>query len=263
MQKNIFKKIASGLCATVMSFGICLAEGPFSPPENITVDIFTNSDCYYEYENGTKTKITPTGVMIRSYNTPYDELKSDYNKRTDKSVKPSVHMCADQEQVYVCLPFNARGWHCGGTCNDTHLSIMMIEPAGLQYSENKSTILTPPKELTEEQKESFGKTYATAVWMTAFLANTFGMNLEEKLTVLGHCEAYEMTPVENRGIREKQLASNMSTPNQVFPLFGLSMDQFRQDVKDQVNYWKKHGLSKHETELTAKMFADLEPYTVQ
>ena len=263
MQKNIFKKIASGLCATVMSFGICLAEGPFSPPENITVDIFTNSDCYYEYENGTKTKITPTGVMIRSYNTPYDELKSDYNKRTDKSVKPSVHMCADQEQVYVCLPFNARGWHCGGTCNDTHLSIMMIEPAGLQCSENKSTILTLPKELTEEQKESFGKTYATAVWMTAFLANTFGMNLEEKLTVLGHCEAYEMKPIEHKSDWKLRLASYMSTPNHVFPLFGLSMDRFRQDVQDQVNYWTEHGLSEHEKELTAKMFADLEPYTVQ
>lgn len=263
MQKNIFKKIASGLCATAMSFGICLAGGPFSPPENITVDIFKNSDCYYEYTKGIENKITPTGVMIRSCNTPYNTLKIAYNIRTEKSATPSVHMCADQEQVYVCLPFNARGWHCGGTCNDTHLSIMMIEPVGLQYSKNKSTILTPPEKLTKEQKESFGKTYTTAVWMTAFLARHYGMNLEDPLTVLGHCEAYEMTPVENRGIRKKQLASNMATPNHVFPLFGLSMDQFRQDVKDQVSYWTEYGLSEHEKELTKTMFADLAPHNVK
>lgn len=55
----------------------------------------------------------------------------------------------------------------------------------------------------------------------------------------------------------------MATPNHVFSLFGFSMDQFRKDVKEQVNYWKKHGLSEREKELIAKMFADLEPYTVQ
>lgn len=263
MQKNIFKKIASGLCATAMSFGICLAGGPFSPPENITVDIFTNSDCYYEYTNDIEKKITPTGVVIRSHDTPYNTLKITYNIRTEKSATPSVHICVDQEKVYVCLPFNARGWHCGGTCNDTHLSIMMIEPTGLKYNEHKSKILTLPEELKKEQKESFGKTYNTAVWMTAFLASKFGMNLEEKLTVLGHCEAYEMTPVEHKSDRKLRLASDMATPNHVFPLFGLSMDQFRQYVKDQVNYWTEHGLSEHEKELTAKMFADLESYTVQ
>lgn len=263
MQKNIFKKIASGLCATAMSFGICLAGGPFSPPENITVDIFTNSDCYYEYTNGIEKKITPTGVMIRSYNTPYETLKIAYNIRTEKSVTPSVHICADQAKVYVCLPFNARGWHCGGTCNDTHLSIMMIEPAGSEYSKDKSKILTLPGQLTDFQRESYKKTYNTAVWMTAFLASKFGMNLEEKLTVLGHCEAYEMTPIEHKSDRTLRLASDMATPNHVFPLFGLSMNQFRQDVKDQVNYWTEHGLSEHEKELTEKMFADLAPHNVK
>lgn len=264
MQKNIFKKIAAGLCATAMSFGICLAGGPFSPPENITVDIFTNSDCYYEYENGIEKKITPTGIMIRSYNTPYDELKSNYNKRTKESNTPSWHINIFEHTAYICSPFNARGWHCGGTCNDTHLSIMMIEPAGSEYSKDKSKILTPPEQLTDDQRESYKKTYNTTGWITAFLVYYYGMNyLEDPLTVIGHCEAYKMTPDEHKSDRKLRLASDMATPNHVFPLFGLSMDQFRKDVKDQVNYWKKHGLSEHEKKLTEKMFADLKLYTVQ
>ena len=263
MQKNIFKKIASGLCATAMSFGICLAGGPFSPPENITVDIFTNSDCYYEYTKGIENKITPTGVMIRSCNTPYDELKSNYNKRTEESNTPSWHINIFERTAYICSPLNSCNWHCGGTCNYTHLSIMMIEPAGLKYNEHKSKILTPPEQLTDGQRESYKKTYNTTGWIAAFLVLHYDMNLEDPLTVIGHCEAYEMTPDEQKSDRKLRLASDMATPNHVFPLFGLSMNQFRQDVKDQVNYWTEHGLSEHEKELTAQMFDDLAPSTVK
>ena len=142
MQKNIFKKITSSVCSLVMSYGVCFAGGPFEPPEQINVDVFTNSDCYYEYENGIEKKISPTGVMIRSFNTPYDKLEKSYNVRTEASNKPSVHVCVDQDQVYVCLPLNTRAWHCSGTCNDTHLTIMMIEPDNLEYNETRSEIIT-------------------------------------------------------------------------------------------------------------------------
>jgi len=263
MQKNIFKKITSGMCLLALSCGICLASGPFEPPKNINVDVFTVSDCYCEYKEGIENKISPEGVMIRSYNTPYDKLKESYNVRTEASATPSVHTCVDQDQVYVCLPFNTRGWHCGGTCNNTHLTIMMIEPDNLAYNKTRSEIITDKTSLTDLQKKSYNKTYNTAVWLTAYFVRKFGMNLNDKLTVVGHCEAYNMTPEENRQIRKLRLASNMSTPNHVFPLFDLSMDQFREDVKNQVNYWNESGYSETEQKLIKNMEENLKKYTLQ
>lgn len=175
--------------------------GPFSPPENITVDIFTKSDCYYEYANGIEKKINPTGVMLRSYNTLYEDLKNAYNIRTEESNTPSWHINIFEHKAYICSPLNSCDWHCGGTCNYTHLSIMMIESPELEYSEDKSKILTSLEQLTDGQRESYKKTYNTTVWIAAFLVYYYDMNLEDPLTVIGHCEAYKMTPDEHKSDR--------------------------------------------------------------
>ena len=89
------------------------------------------------------------------------------------------------------------------------------------------------------------------------------MNLNDTLTVVGHGEAYDKTSGENREDRTLRLASNMGTPNHVFPLFDLSMDQFREDVKNQVNYWKESGYSETEQKLIKNMEENLKKYTLQ
>lgn len=380
MQKNIFKKIASGLCATAMSFGICLAGGPEDPSQKILIDIivdyttknvsYTRSAPFESIESSVKNRLKiyaeslvncfdetktltpdqkqividalfnnltsqfagalteevklmldtpvtdknltvankkiweqlkveaerflkqnvdmpvlnegqnpakiqsidpmsqtstneypPIGIVIRSFNTPVDKLKTNFDTETTSIC---VHFCVKGKEVHVLLPPTITTDHCGGILNRHHLTIMIIESENLQYNESGSMITSQPAELTLEQTKYYEETYKSTVKLAALLAHNFEMDLSKKLTIIGHCEAHQLTPNEIKEFTPVFcFASNMATPNHVFPLFGLSMDQFRQDVQDQVNYWTEHGLSEHEKKLIEKMFADVEPYTVQ
>jgi len=100
--------------------------------------------------------------------------------------------------TYQTLPWNWRGWHGGGSSNNTHISFEICEDG-----------------LTDASY--FNAVYKEAVELCVYLCKLYGLTEKD---IIGHYEGYQ------RGI-----ASNHGDPKNWFPKHGKSMDTFRTDVK--------------------------------
>ena len=102
--------------------------------------------------------------------------------------------------VYQTLPWTMRGWHCGRSGNDTHISFEICED-----------------KLAD--KGYFRATYQEAVELTAYLCQLYHLDPKAPGVVLCHSEGHR------RGI-----ASNHADVMHWWGRFGATMDDFRADV---------------------------------
>lgn len=181
---------------------------------NLRKLIFTNNACYKAGRT-----ITPKGIMVHStgannpwlrrYVGPDDGLlgKNQYNNHWNQDRPDGRQVCvhgfigklADGSiATYQTLPWNHRGWHAGGTANDTHISFEICE-------DNLNDAVY------------FNKVYSEAVELCAYLCKLFGLN--ETHTIC-HSEGYR-----------QGIASNHADVMHWFPRHGKNMDMFRADVK--------------------------------
>lgn len=100
--------------------------------------------------------------------------------------------------TYQTLPWDHRGWHAGGSADNTHI--------GFEICEDGLTDAT-----------YFKKVYQEAVELCAYLCKEYGLTEQN---IICHSEGYK------RGI-----ASNHGDVMHWFPKHGKSMDTFRADVK--------------------------------
>lgn len=177
--------------------------------------ILTENDCY----KAGKT-ITVKGIMVHStgannpnlkrYVGPDDGLlgQNKYNNHWNTATPGGRQVCvhafigklADGTiATYQTLPWNHRGWHGGGSSNNTHI--------GFEICEDYLTDAT-----------YFAKVYKEAVELCAYLCKEYG--LTEK-NIICHCEGYK-----------QGIASNHGDVMHWFPKHGKSMDTFRADVKE-------------------------------
>ncbi len=173
----------------------------------------TKNECYL-----TNSKITPKGIMVHSTgaNNPnlrryvgpddgilgYNVAGTHWNQFRPGGRQVCVHafIGLDKDGIvrtYQTLPWNHRGWHCGGTANNTHISFEICED-------------------NLKNKDYFEKVYAEAINLCVYLCRLY--NLTEK-NIIGHQEGYK-----------KGLASNHADPEHWFVRFGKTMDTFRNDV---------------------------------
>jgi len=176
--------------------------------------ILTNNACYKAGRT-----ITPKGIMVHStgannpnlkrYVGPDDGLlgKNQYNNHWNQDKPDGRQVCvhafigklADGSiATYQTLPWNHRGWHAGGSANDTHI--------GFEICEDGLTDAT-----------YFNKVYKEAVELCVYLCKQYGLTEKD---IVGHYEGYQ-----------KGIASNHGDPKNWFPKHGKSMDTFRADVK--------------------------------
>lgn len=181
---------------------------------NLRKLILTNNACF----KAGKT-IIPKGIMVHStgadnpwlkrYVGPDDGLlgKNQYNNHWNQEKPGGRQVCvhafigklADGTiATYQTLPWNHRGWHAGGTANNTHIGFEICED-GLSDS------------------TYFNKVYREAVELCVYLCKQY--NLTEK-DIICHSEGYKLG-----------IASNHSDVMHWFPKHGKSMDTFRSDVK--------------------------------
>lgn len=181
---------------------------------NLQKLILTNNACY----KAGKT-IIPKGIMVHStgannpwlkrYVGPDDGLlgKNQYNNHWNQDKPDGRQVCvhgfigklADGSiATYQTLPWNHRGWHAGGSANDTHISIEICED-----------------DLTEASY--FSAIYKEAVELCVYLCKQYG--LTEK-SIICHSEGYKLG-----------IASNHGDVMHWFSKHGKSMDTFRADVK--------------------------------
>lgn len=181
----------------------------------------TNNNCYKAGQY-----ITPKGVMVHStgannptlrrYLAPNDGLIGEnlygnhWNQPLPDGQAKCVHgfigkLADGNVAIYKTLPWNMRGWHAGGTANNTHIGFEICEDA-----------------LTDSVY--FAKVYEKAVELTAYLCQLYNLNPLADGVVIGHYEGYL------RGI-----ASNHADPGHWFSRFGKSMNTLRADVYNKLN----------------------------
>ena len=181
---------------------------------NLNKLILTENACYMAGK-----KITVKGIMVHStgannpwlkrYVGPDDGKlgKNQYNNHWNTYHPGGREVCvhgfigklADGTvATYQTLPWDHRGWHAGGSANNTHI--------GFEICEDNLT-----------DGAYFAKVYKEAVELCAYLCKQYG--LTEK-NIICHSEGYK-----------QGVASNHGDVMHWFPKHGKSMDTFRAEVK--------------------------------
>ena len=102
--------------------------------------------------------------------------------------------------TYQTLPWDMRGWHAGGSANDSYIGFEICEDATTDAAYLK-------------------KVYKEAVELCAYLCKKFGLDPKKDGVIICHAEGHK------RGI-----ASNHGDVLHWWPKHGLNMDTFRSEV---------------------------------
>lgn len=174
--------------------------------------LLTHNDCYIK-----GLTIQPQGVMVHStgannpwlrrYVAPDDGRLGTPSTRhwNQGGVGACVHamigkLADGSVCTYKLLPWHMRGWHCGRSGNDTHISFEICEDG-----------------LTDEVY--FRQTYRAAVELTAYLCQLYHLDPKAPGVVLCHSEGYALG-----------IASNHADVMHWWKKFGVDMDDFRAAV---------------------------------
>lgn len=185
----------------------------------ITKSILTKNPCY----KAGKT-ITVKGLMLHSIGCPQPSAMALIESWNTSSANVCVHgfIDANTGKVYQTLPWNRRGWHCGGTANGTHIGIEMCEPECIKYTGGANFACSD----FARAKSMVERTYKSAVELFAYLCNEYKLNPLAEGVILAHSEGFA------RG-----LASNHADPEHLWKGLNLpyTMAGFRKDVKAAMN----------------------------
>lgn len=171
------------------------------------IEVFTTGNKCYQVG----APLRPQGLMLHSIGTPQPSaavLARYFDQYQPGGQSVCVHAFVQADgTIYQTLPWEMRGWHCGGAANDTHIGVEMTEPgAGMAYA---------------EAAEQITGTYRTAVALFAQLCGVYGLDPLADGVIIGHAEGHR------RGV-----ASNHADPELLWNTYGMgyTMDGFRRDV---------------------------------
>ena len=181
----------------------------------IIQSILTKNPCYKAGR-----KITVKGLMLHSVgcNQPNASVFVKNWNRAEYD-RACVHAFIDGNtgEVHQTLPWNHRGWHGGGSCNNTHIGVEMCEPACIKYIAGSTfTCSNLPVARAVAQR-----TYDTAVQLFAHLCKEFNLDPLADGVIVSHKEGHK------RGI-----ASGHADPEHLWNGLGMgyTMDTFRKTV---------------------------------
>lgn len=182
----------------------------------IIESIQTKNPCY---KAGRKIKVK--GLMLHSIGCPQPNA-TVFVKRwnSEDYTRACVHGFIDARDgtVYQTLPWDHRGWHGGGSSNNTHIGVEMCEPDCIEYTGGSSFVCSD----VERARVMVKRTYEVAVQLYAYLCKMFKLDPLEDGVIISHKEGHK------RGI-----ASNHGDPEHLWRQLnmGYTMDTFRQAVR--------------------------------
>ena len=180
---------------------------------NLKQNYLTESGCYKAGKH-----ITVKGLMIHSVGCPQPKADVFMKNWNRADANACVHAIVEPDgDVYQLLPWDFRGWHCGGGANNTHIGVEMTEPATIRYTGGSNWTETGDGENT---KNHVLATYKYAVELFAYLCSQYNLDPLADGVVISHSEGCR------RGI-----ASNHGDVEHLWSKFGLTMAQFRKDIK--------------------------------
>ena len=180
---------------------------------NLKQNYLTESGCYKAGK-----RITVKGLMIHSVGCPQPKADVFMKNWNRAEASACVHAIVEPDgDVYQLLPWEHRGWHCGGSANNSHIGVEMTEPSTIKYAGGASWTETGNGENT---KAHVLAAYRYAVELFAYLCQQFVLDPMADGVVISHSEGCR------RGV-----ASNHGDVEHLWSKFGLSMEQFRKDIK--------------------------------
>ena len=180
---------------------------------NLKQNYLTESGCYKAGK-----RITVKGLMIHSVGCPQPKADVFMKNWNRAEASACVHAIVEPDgDVYQLLPWDFRGWHCGGGANNTHIGVEMTEPATIKYAGGASWTETGNGENT---KNHVLATYRYAVELFAYLCQQFGLDPMADGVIISHSEGCK-----------RSIASNHGDVEHLWSKFGLAMEQFRKDIK--------------------------------
>lgn len=176
----------------------------------------TQNPCYQQGR-----QINVCGLMLHSVGTSQPNAQV-FIRQWDKPnyTASAVHGIIDGNtgDIYQTLPWDMRGWHSGGSANNTHIGVEMCESSAITYNSNGTAFTVMD---VEAARTVATRTYNAAVELFAYLCRLFGLNPLADGVIISHSEGYK------RGI-----ASGHADPELLWTGLGLpyTMDAFRADV---------------------------------
>lgn len=178
--------------------------------------ILTHNPCYTAGR-----KITVKGLMLHSVGCPQPSAQVFINMWDNASYDSAcVHgfIDANDGTVYQTLPWDHRGWHGGGSSNNTHIGVEMCEPGCIKYTSSANFTCSD----TAKAKAAVKRTYDSAVELFAMLCEKYHLNPLGDGVIVSHKEGCARGIASNHGDPE-HLWSQLGT--------GYTMDTFRKAVK--------------------------------
>ena len=135
------------------------------------------------------------GLMIHSVGASQPSALAFIRQFNNEKKDSCVHGFIDgmTGQVYQCLPWNNRAWHCAGSGNSTHISVEICEPATIEYPKRDAAGTRRYRDGTIEKsgtkwretgethiggttEEVVRRTYKAAVELFAFLCRLYDLD---------------------------------------------------------------------------------------
>ena len=182
---------------------------------NLYKSILTKNSCYVAGKT-----ITVKGLMLHSVGCSQPSASAFIKSWDNPNIQACVHgfIDANTGDVYQTLPWNHRGWHAGGTANNTHIGVEMCEPDCIKYTSGANFTCSD----VSRAKAMVERTYKSAVELFAHLCKEYSLNPLADGVIISHSEG------NKRGV-----SSNHADPEHLWKGLNLpyTMDGFRKDVK--------------------------------
>lgn len=181
----------------------------------IIQSILTKNPCYKAGK-----KITVKGLMLHSVGCPQPNagvFVKNWNRADFGSACVHAFIDGNTGEVHQTLPWNHRGWHGGGSSNNTHIGVEMCEPACIKYIGGANftcSNLAVARAVAQ-------RTYDTAVQLFAHLCKEFKLDPLADGVIISHAEGHK------RGV-----ASGHADPEHLWNGLGMgyTMNTFRKAV---------------------------------
>lgn len=205
---------------------------------NIINSILTNNPCYKAGRT-----ITVKGLMLHSVGCSQPNAKvfvRNWNKADFDNACVHAFIDGNTGDVYQTLPWNHRGWHGGGSCNNTHIGVEMCEPATIRYTSGANFVVNNET----DAKAVATRTYKSAVELFSNLCKEYNLNPMGDNVIISHREGYA-----------KGIASNHGDPEHLWKQLKLpyTMDGFREDVKKAMSGESANDNNNSDTESNKKV----------
>lgn len=182
----------------------------------IVESILTKNPCFTANR-----KITVKGLMLHSVGCPQPSASvfvKNWNSSSHNSSCVHAFIDGNDGTIYQTLPWNHRGWHAGGSANNTHIGVEMCEPSCIKYVGGANFTCSD----VTTAKAVAKRTYDAAVELFAKLCKDYNLNPTADGVIISHSEGYK------RGV-----ASGHADPEHLWKQLGLSftMNTFREAVR--------------------------------